>query len=351
MSTQKGGFMKFNPKRLLDTDKKLSPKLWAIFGVAIILVIIILSVCFRSKEDRQIFFSMDTTVTIKSWGGNSDKYKKIVTELDGLLDRNDKESEIYKLNQNGKISASDYTVEVLKIAKDFCQNNPEIDVTSGELSDLWKVNSGGNLPTDEEVSQVLGQIGIENLEINEDVVALKGGKVDLGCVAKGYACDVLWAEFEKNDEECAIASFGSSSALYGKKPDGEPFSVGVSDPESKGENVGILELSECFVSTSGGYERYFEVDGKRYSHIMDLGTGRPVETDILSVTVVGESGSETDMLSTLLYIKGVSELEEYFSRSDIKLLVIDNEKNIYISESLAGDFQLKNSDYSVVVLG
>lgn len=342
--------MKIDPKNLANKKTKLSPRIWAMVGIGIIVVVIILSVLFRSnKEDRQIFFSMDTTVTIKSWGGHSGEYKKIVQTLDEKFDKTDENSDIFKLNQDGEINPSDYTVEILKRCKAFCESNPEIDITSGELIDLWKVNSGGNIPSDVEISNALEKISIKNLEIDQEKVSLKCGKIDLGCVAKGYACDVLKKEFEKKHEECAIASFGSSSVLYGEKSDGEAFSVGVTNPDDKDENIGILKLSECFVSTSGGYERFFEADGKKYSHIMDLENGRPVETDILSVTVIGDSGWYTDMLSTLIYIKGTACFEEYFGLDSIKLVIVDNEKNVHISKALEECFELKSDEYKVVV--
>lgn len=325
------------------------PKAVTVICVIFLGIFVILSFVFRDNSDSVTFFSMDTSVSINSSKGNSAEYKEIIQTLDGFFDRNDENSEIYKLNTMGEINASDYTVEILRLAKEFCVCNCEIDITAGGLIDLWRVNEGGNIPSQEEILKELSKIDIESLLIDNNKVTLSQGNVDLGCVAKGYACDVLAREFEKNKEDWASASFGSSLVLFGEKPSGEMFKVGVCDPENKGENVGILTLSECFVSTSGGYERYFEVDGKKYSHIMDLNLGKPVETDILSVTVIGDSGWYTDLLSTLIYIKGTGCLGEYFSGDDVGLVVIDDSKTIHFSKNLEECFELKNSEYKVIV--
>ena len=306
------------------------------------------------KSDRgqnvstDVFYSMDTTVSIKLWGEKNDSYRTVVEKLDGLFDCYDENSEIYALNSNGKAVLSGETLELLRKAKELCEKYPECDITAGELIDLWDVNGDGRIPQGGEISQAMEQTGIKFLEINGDTAVLKSGKINLGCCAKGYACDVLKNKLKENGEECAVVSFGSSSLLYGKKPDGEKFSVEILNPLDKNTAVGKIKTDECFVSTSGGYERYFEADGKNYSHIFDLKTGRPVQTDLLSVTVFSQSGIETDFLSTCIYIKGTSGLDEFLKSNDFSVIAIDENKNIYISENLKDSFTLSHKDFKIV---
>lgn len=323
-------------------------KIITLLGILAVLTVGVLSFVFSAKEDSVTFFSMDTAVTVKVRGGKAEDYKKIVQKLDGLFDKNDENSEIFRLNQNMQTDLSDETVDILNISKTFCEKNPQIDITAGELMDLWDVNGAGNVPDESEISAVLENIGIENLEINGNKATLKKGKIDLGCVAKGYACDVLRAEFERNHVKCAVATFGSSSVLFGEKDGGEKFSVGVCDPENTEKNLGILHLTECFVSTSGGYERFFQVGDQKFCHILDLQTGRPVVTDILSVTVVGQAGWYTDFLSTLIYIKGAECLDGFFAQTDVELVVVCEGKTVYVSSALKDDFELENEEYKVV---
>ncbi len=324
------------------------PKKFIILGVIAVICVICSVFWGKNETFRDIFYGMDTTVTLRLWGDKNSDYKKLVEKLEGLFDCYDGKSEIYKLNEKGEAELSKETLGLLKEAKALCEKYPECDITSGGIIDLWDVNGDGNIPTDEEISEELLKIGIENLTISDKKATLKSGKINLGCVAKGYACDLLKKEFVKNKEKCAVVSFGSSSLMYGEKPDGEKFSVGVNNPLDKDKNLGTLSLTECFVSTSGGYERFFEKNGEKYCHIIDLSSGKPVKSDLLSVTVIGQSGIETDFLSTCIYIKGEVGLDEFFDREDISLVVVTENKEIYISENLKGDFSLKDESFTVI---
>ena len=331
-------------------DEKAPPLPKKFIILAVVAVVCVICSVFRGRNEthRDVFYGMDTTVTLKLWGDKNNDYKKLVEKLEGLFDCYDKDSEIYKLNKNGEAKLSKETLGLLKEAKALCEKYPECDITSGGIIDLWDVNGEGKIPTDEEISKELLNIGIENLTISDKKATLIKGKINLGSVAKGYACDLLKKKFDKNEVECAIVSFGSSSLMYGEKPDGEKFSVGVNNPLDKDKNLGTLSLTECFVSTSGGYERFFERDGEKYCHIIDLSTGKPVKSDLLSVTVIGQSGIETDFLSTCIYIKGEAGLDEFFKREDISLVVVTENKEIVISEELKGDFSLKDESFTVI---
>lgn len=337
----------------MEKEKKLNTKIknpvvFAVIGVVAVVCVIVWVFTKNDKTTRDIFYAMDTTVTVKLWGDKNSDYRELVKELDGLFDCYDSDSEIYKLNKNGSVKLSACTKELLLKSKELCEDYKECDITAGELIDLWDINGKGYVPTESEIEAVLSDIGIEKLSISDKKAYLSGGKINLGCVAKGYACDVLKEEFEKNNEKCGIVSFGSSSLMYGKKPDGEKFTVGVNNPLDKDSSLGTLELSQCFVSTSGGYERFFEKDGVTYSHIFDLNTGYPVKTDLLSVTVIGESGIVTDFLSTCIYINGTAGLEEFFNDEKIQIVAVDENKNIYISKELKDSFELSDKDFKVI---
>ena len=97
-----------------------------------------------------------------------------------------------------------------------------------------------------------------------------------------------------------------------------------------------FESGEAFVSTSGGYERFFEAGGKRYIHILDLKTGRPSESDLASVTVICDSGIKSDFLSTAIFIGGKEGLTKYLDDSSIQIIAVDNDGEIIYSQSLEG---------------
>jgi len=189
--------LKVKTEERQTTEKKAEktefplPKKFIILG-AIAIVSIICSVFWNKNQVfRDIFTSMDTTVTLRVWGDKNNDYKKLAEKLDGLFDCYDKKSEIHKLNSKGEAKLSKETADILKKSKELWEKYPECDITAGGLIDLWKVKDGGNIPTDEEIQAELLKIGGENLTVSKNKATLSQGKINLGSVAKGYACDVF----------------------------------------------------------------------------------------------------------------------------------------------------------------
>lgn len=94
-----------------------------------------------------------------------------------------------------------------------------------------------------------------------------------------------------------------------------------------------------------GYERYFEAQGKKWSHIFDLTTGYPCETDLVSVTVIGQSGIETDFLSTCIFIGGSGELDRWLSDEDIEVIAINENGIVYCSDSIKSRISISDDKF------
>ncbi len=217
-----------------------------------------------------------------------------------------------------------------------------INPACGELTALWGISTDNpSVPTESEISDVLKRIP-------DDDIFTETTMLDFGAAAKGYACDKAYELLKKTDTEYATVSLGSSTLLYGAKPNGK-FNAGVTNPD-KGEGyLGIIETDAAFISTSGVYERFFEVDSKRYSHIFDMETGYPVETDLTSVTVIvpaetADGGIMSDFLSTLIYIQGTEQLDKWLAYEEFEVIAADVNGVVYTD---CGRFMLdKNSGYS-----
>ena len=104
--------------------------------------------------------------------------------------------------------------------------------------------------------------------------------------------------------ESALIWLGGNISAIGNKPDGNPWKIAVENPLNTEDYVGLVEVSDCSVITSGGYQRYFDQDGKRYHHIIDPATGYPSDSGLLSVTIISENGTKADALSTALFVMG-----------------------------------------------
>jgi thiamine biosynthesis lipoprotein len=184
------------------------------------------------------------------------------------------------------------------------------DVTVGPLMRLWGFGGGHgltNVPSDEAIVQAVTRVGYTAIATNAAGVALlkPGMKIDLGGIAKGYAVDRCCDALRQGGARDFLVNLGGNLRAYGSPAPGRAWRIGVRNPFNTDALLGTLELPEGWATaTSGNYERFVTVDGRRYSHIMDPRTGRPVE-GMAGVTVLAPTAVETDGLSTTLFVLGV----------------------------------------------
>jgi thiamine biosynthesis lipoprotein len=262
---------------------------------------------------------LDTAVAITSHGELS------VSSIEAVLaEVSDMTESSFAFDNPHLSETSDITEKTAALNERF---GNEIDIHIGALTRLWGISTDNpKVPTDTEIAAALADKNY----------------LDLGAVAKGFALDRAYAALLEADTDTekgyAIISAESSILLYGKKPE-SLFKTAVKSPFIDGEYVGYIETGASFISTSGGSERYFEADGKRYSHILDPKTGRPVETDLASVTVIvpastPDGGILSDFLSTLIYIRGVEGLSEFEDNPDFTFIAIAKNGDIYGNQRL-----------------
>ena len=111
--------------------------------------------------------------------------------------------------------------------------------------------------------------------------------------------------------------------------------------------MAVLKLKDKFISTSGDYEKYFEQDGKRYHHIIDPSTGYPSEGDLTSVTVISDSGLESDALSTACFVLGYKKSLGLLNQYNAEAVFIFKDKTVAVTDGIKKSFEIKNSDYTV----
>lgn len=331
----------------------MSAKKFSIYLLSLFVLLFFTAFCLIScssdggKAYEKTIFVMDSIATLRA----DEKYVKpleeILKSLSDELSMLD-ESDISRLNEQGEGTLSQNAfglVTAVAELSDKCQN---VDISCGALSYLWKTSlERGAAPDDEEIAEAMAKCGADKLTVdpNELSVTLKGGAMlDFGACAKGYALDLCYASLEEQGAEYALLTLGSSTLLYGEKPDSKPFSVGVRDPLGEGLAL-VFETAQAFVSTSGGYERGIETDGVFYDHILDLKTGRPVETDLLSVTVICDNGTLSDLMATEIYITGVEGLSAHLLSEEYMVIAIARDKTVYASEGIKDKITIKNSNY------
>lgn len=310
-------------------------------------------------ESKRSLLAMDTYMELGAYGERaSEALEAAVSEiitLDRLLSATDSDSEIFRLNSENKLKVSKTTGDILSQAAELCRRTDgTLDITIYPLVLEWGFTTGEhNVPDDEMISKLLGPVDYTKIEINGETVTLpEGVMIDLGAVAKGYTGDVLASLMERYGVESALFDLGGNVHTVGAKPDGAPWRVAVKDPQNNGGYLGILDIEDKAVVTSGGYERYFEREGERYWHILDPRTGRPAESGLISVTVISDSGMLSDALSTALFVMGAdSAVEHYHKYLDFEAVMVTDTGEVIITPGIADSFELLDSEsYSLRIL-
>ena len=179
------------------------------------------------------------------------------------------------------------------------------DITFAGAGKLWNWRDP-KIPTAEEVKASLANVGWKGVVLDEKAKTIylsrPGMRIGLGGIGPGYAGDLAMEKIRKLGIRDACVNLSGDIMVIGKKK-GEPWSVGITHPRRKGENIAVLPVTNAAVSTSGDYERYFEKDGKRYCHIIDPRTGYPADL-CQSVTIVAPNLAFADALATGVFVLG-----------------------------------------------
>lgn len=217
---------------------------------------------------------------------------------------------VYALNAAGGewVSVDPELMELLLLCREWGDISSATDVTQGCLYEFWHAfRDGGALPTDAQLAAARAAGGWENVEIDEDAGRVRlldaNARIDMGAVAKGFACGRLAAALEANGcTEYLICAGGS--VVAGQRA--QAYSVGVADPEGDGIAL-IIEFTSLCAVTSGGYQRYRDLDGVRYHHLIDVETLYPGEHGVLQATVICADPALGDFMSTCLFLTDYDE--------------------------------------------
>ena len=174
----------------------------------------------------------------------------------------------------------------------------------------------------------------------------EGCAIDLGGIAKGYASDCAAVLFHRSALTGGCANLGGNVYVYGTNAQNKPWSVAIQDPADSEGYVCTLSLSDAFVVTSGGYQRYFTApDGTVYQHILDPKTGYPVQSDLTSVSVVtrggfGGQGTRADAYSTALYVMGEQAAVDFWRGQDMSfdMVLVTADGRVVYTPGLADCF-------------
>lgn len=303
----------------------------------------------NSAQSTLELFAMDTHISMTAWDKGSEaalsEAKDRLVELEQLWSVTDLDSDIYAVNHSGgrAVDVSPETAELLSFALQMAEETGgALEPTIYPVLTAWGFTTGENrIPSDEEIEALLHNVGHERVHLEGSVQLEDGMMLDLGAVGKGYAGDLAAQVLREHGITSALLDIGGNIQAVGAKPDGSAWRLGLRDPFSDG-TLGVLEIRDMAVITSGNYERYFaDEDGRRYGHIIDPATGRPAESGLASVTVIAGEGRLCDALSTALFVMGREEAIAYWRQHrNFDMILITEDGEIDLTENIADAFVL-----------
>lgn len=281
---------------------------------------------FNAKETAYTlsFFCFDTPNYIKIYGYDSANRDVEMLLLDvwraclhmhKLWSFSTPRSDIHRANRRElECEVDTLTATLIRSMKDFHEQEPLFDFTVGPLSFLWK--HAKRVPTQQRIEKAKESIGAEKVHVEGCCITKQSPyvKIDVGGAAKGAAADMIAASLRSKGVRSAEINLGGNLFLLGEHPEGRAWNVDIKIPEGIQAEAVRIEAKDESVVTSGSYERFVEIDGKRYQHIVDPRTGWPSTSDIVSATVVSKSSLQADMLATTTLLASSSGFDKLRAR-------------------------------------
>jgi len=237
-----------------------------------------------------------------------------------------------------KVSPETYTVikKSLTISK---ITGGTFDITVAPLLKLWHFEKGKlkEVPSDEKIKEALAKIGWTNIILapqSEIGFSKEDVQINLGGIAKGYIVDEGVEILKSAGIESALLNAGGDIYCLGEREKGTFWKVGIRHPRKKGETIGTLKLKDQAVATSGDYEKFFTLQGRRYSHIINPSSGYPVDNSLIQSTVIAPDCTQADALATALLVMGKKKsLALVESLPEVEAVVVEETKNKQLSIS------------------
>jgi thiamine biosynthesis lipoprotein len=237
------------------------------------------------------------------------------------------------------VSVSPETMTVVQGAIQVAEmTHGGFNIAIGPAVDAWNVIEDRRIPTEPELEALRPLIALMSVHVDagERTVFLEkaGMRIDVGGIGKGYAADQAVIAMKKAGALAGIVALSGDIKTFGQLPGGKKFPVGIQHPRKEGEVLAFIDLEDEAISTAGDYERFFELDGVRYHHILDPRTLQPARSS-QSVTVIAREGIWADGLDTGIFVMGAElGMQLVEALPDVEAIIVDHEGLVHVSSGL-----------------
>ena len=336
----------------------------------LLLMVCTLSACGESEEFRREVFAMDTVMTLTAYGPKAEAGlnagEAVILSMNDMLDPELPTSVVYALNHAhaASVAVPGQVARMMQTAQTVYKQSNKLGINSLDLSvyplvKLWGFVDGSYyVPNDMEIVAARDRLQFDKVILSSfpssgsyEISMPETCEISFGSIAKGCTAAYVIEAMRNAGVTSGIISLGGNIQTLGLKPDDSKWRIGIADPNSPDNYLGILNAGEIAVVTSGSYQRNFTDPrtGKLYHHIIDPRSGRPADNSLLSVTIICEDGAMADALSTAMFVLGETNALRYWRTygRDFDMILVTKNNEVVCTSGLIEEFTLENQNYTL----
>lgn len=266
-----------------------------------------------------------------------------ISRIEKLISSWDVNSQTTKINNHAGIKPVVVDVELFDLIKRSLSisklTDGAFDITYASMDRIWKFDgSMTEMPSEKKIKNSVAKVGYQNIILSEEnktvYLKLKEMKIGFGAIGKGYAADMAKKLLKSKGVTAGIINASGDMNTWGKQPNGDDWQVAITNPLNKNKSFALLPITNGAVVTSGNYEKYVSINGKRYAHIIDPRTGYP-SSGIISATVFAPKAELADALATSIFVMGTEVgLNRINQLPKIECIIIDDNGKIHTSKNI-----------------
>ena len=274
--------------------------------------------------------------------------KKEISRIEKLISSWDANSQTSAINSNAGKKPVKVDIELFNLIKRSIKvsilTDGAFDISFASIDKIWKFDGTmKNIPPSDSVAASVENIDYRNIILNKNDTSVflknNGMKIGFGAIGKGYAANKARDVMKSAGVANGIINAGGDLFAWGKQADGSKWKIGIADPKNKKEIIAWLQLENTAIVTSGNYERFAYIDGKKYAHIIDPRTGYPV-SGLKSVSIICPDAELADALATAVFVMGEKNGMQLIDQlENIEGIIVNEQDEILISKNLKLEFK------------